>query len=94
MREKIDELRDLLDLQDREVVSMTYLEGIASIPDPDTHEMTYKYVRTGDIAIVFVGPKDKLDGVIRENKEDGTRTFELTFPASSNGAEEAGDVEG
>lgn len=77
--EKIDELRCLLDLHDRKIVSIVQLEGIASIPDPDTHEMTMKYVRTGDRAIIFVGPSDQLDGTLTYNDDD-TATVTFTFP--------------
>ena len=45
--EKIDELRRLLDLRDRDVVSI---------------------VRTGDVALVFVGPQDKWDAVMHHSE--------------------------
>lgn len=79
--ETIDALRDLLGLNDRDAVAFTTLSGYMEIPDPDTHEMTWKTVRTGDTAFVFVGPEDKLNGILRVDKEKETVTFEVTFPA-------------
>jgi hypothetical protein len=79
--EKIDELRELLDLRERSSVQMVQLEGIASVEDDRLGIM--RYVRTGDRAIVIAGPSSQLDGVLRENKADGTITIEFTFPASS-----------
>jgi len=81
---QIDALRNLVGLNglnDRDHVAMTTLEGGYEIPDPDTHEMTWKYVRTGDRAIVFVGPITELEAVMRYTKGEDTVTFEITLPA-------------
>jgi hypothetical protein len=39
-----------------------------------------KDVRTGDRAVVLLGPADQLDGVLRIDREKGTATIEFTFP--------------
>lgn len=79
--EKIDQLRDLLDVHDRDIVTLTTLDGIASVPDDAAGIM--RYIRTGDTAVILIGPRHKLEGIYRENKDDGTVTLEFTFPATT-----------
>lgn len=81
--EKIDQLRDLLEVHDRKVVSLVQLEGIRNVPDDEAPYLGYE--RTGDIAVVLVGPEDQLQGIFRENKEDGSVTLEFTFPGAARG---------
>ena len=77
--EKIDQLRRLLDLHDRSRVSMMSLVGSYDYDNfetgiVETHD-------SGDRAVIFIGPKDKLDGTYTVN-EDGTTTVTFTLPAS------------
>jgi hypothetical protein len=78
--EKIDLLRELMDQHDRDHVSFDTFDGYMQIPDPDTHGASMKDVRTGDRAVVLLGPADQLDGVLRIDREKETATIEFTFP--------------
>lgn len=78
--ETIDALRDLLAQHDLDRVSFDTFDGYIHIPDPDTHGVSMKDVRTGDRAVVLLGPADQLDGVLRIDREKGTATIEFTFP--------------
>ncbi len=74
--EKIDELRVLLEAHNRRGVSCVWLAGSFEIP----HEMWIEHVDSGDRAIVFLGPKDKLTMTRTENQADGTITFTVVMP--------------
>lgn len=74
-REKIDELRELLELHDRSVLSIVGLNGMTETTQPGDIIRTLQ--ESGDRAFVFVGPKEKLQAEWRENP-DGTVTYTLT----------------
>lgn len=76
MREKIDELRSLLDCNDRRVVSIVGLSGLI---DVTTSGIYKEYADSGDRAYIFLGPKGKLNATRTVKKEDGTivYTFEI-----------------
>jgi hypothetical protein len=76
VREKIDELRDLLELHNRSVVSVVALKGIVETTADSSSTRTFE--ESGDVAYVFVGPKDKLVGEIRV-ADDDSRTYTLTI---------------
>jgi hypothetical protein len=80
MQEKIDLLREMLGQNDRDSVCFDTFDGYMSIPDPDTHGVSMKEVRTGDRAVVLIGPCDQLNGAFRYNKTDKTATLTFTFP--------------
>lgn len=73
MTEKIDELRRLLDLPDRDVLSIVALNGtVETTTDEDSAR---RFAETDDRAFVFVGPKDKLCAERRERNGTVTYTF-------------------
>lgn len=78
--EKIDELRDLLGFHDRQQVSMTSLVGLSEYDDMEANQVRVR--ETGDVAFVFVGPRDKLKGE-RRVSDDGTITYTFTMPGAS-----------
>lgn len=77
-REKIDELRELLGFHDRQKVSMSMLVGLYEFDDEEAN--IRRVQESGDVAFVFVGPRDKLVGGRRESKLDGTVTYTFTMP--------------
>jgi hypothetical protein len=69
MSEQIDELRRLLDLPDRNVVSVVMLQGVTET------NSARSFAPSGDVAYVFIGPKDLIGAECRESKVDGTITY-------------------
>jgi hypothetical protein len=78
--EKIDDLRALLGFEDRSAVSMAYLEGIVETTTSESSIRTHE--PSDDIALVFVGPKDKLTGE-RRVLEDGSIVYTIKMPRSA-----------
>ena len=73
---KIDDLRHLLDLHDRSVVSVVALSGLVDT----TFDLDIRRVAdSGDVAYVFVGPRELLQGQFTV-EEDGSRTYVLKVP--------------
>jgi hypothetical protein len=70
----VDSLRELLDLPDRSMVSMVQLVGQRETTID--RAMVRTFVRSGDVAFVFVGPAAKMDGVYQKH-DDGSTTITI-----------------
>lgn len=80
MHEQIDDLRALLGVEDRSGISMVMLQGVRETTGSRERAMARTFEPSGDIAYVFMGPREKLQGV-RRQAADGTITFAITLPS-------------
>jgi hypothetical protein len=77
MTEKIDELRWLLDSNDRRAVTITNLCGLRDTTLPgDSYR---SHAPSGDVAYVILGPKEMIDAKRIESKVDGSVVYTFTL---------------